>query len=262
MKKRDSSAPRQARSKLRRQRHTLSQSAKRVHLGDSRRRRRFRATSSVPDTVEVLQALVSLKNGDFSVRLPLEWTGLAGKVADTFNEVADLLESSSGELNRIRQVVGEEGRLTERMAPPGDVPGAWGKRVNAVNSLIERLVHPTNESARVIGAVARGDLSQSMALEMAGRPLKGEFLRTATTVNTMVQQLSSFASEVTRVAREVGTEGKLGGQADVKDLAGTWKDLTQNVNLMASNLTSQVRNIAAVTTAVARFPWNPPEASR
>src|SRR5260221_14692713 len=105
--------------------------------------------------------------------------------------------------------------------------------------------------ARVIGSVAKGDLSQSMALEIDGRPLQGEFLRSAKTVNTMVNQLSSFASEVTRVAREVGTEGKLGGQADVHGVAGTWKDLTDNVNLMASNLTSQVRNIAAVTTAVA-----------
>ena len=105
--------------------------------------------------------------------------------------------------------------------------------------------------ARVIGAVAQGDLSQTRAIEIEGRPLKGEFLRTARTVNTMVNQLSSFASEVTRVARQVGTEGKLGGQADVRGVAGTWKDLTDNVNLMASNLTSQVRNIANVTGAVA-----------
>src|SRR5213076_244548 len=120
-----------------------------------------------------------------------------------------------------------------------------------VNNLIGDLVHPTSETARVIGAVAKGDLSQTMALEIEGRPLAGEFLRTAKTVNTMVDQLSSFASEVTRVAREVGTEGKLGGQAKVKGVAGTWKDLTDSVNSMAGNLTGQVRNIAAVTTAVA-----------
>src|SRR5208282_5859059 len=113
------------------------------------------------------------------------------------------------------------------------------------------LVHPTSETARVLGAVAKGDLSQTMALEIEGRALAGEFLRTAKTVNTMVEQLGSFAAEVTRVAREVGTEGKLGGQAKVKGVAGTWKDLTDNVNLMASNLTNQVRNIATVTTAVA-----------
>ena len=112
-------------------------------------------------------------------------------------------------------------------------------------------MHPISETGRVIGAVAKGDLSQTMALEIEGRPLAGEFLRTAKTVNTMVDQLGSFASEVTRVAREVGTEGKLGGQAKVKGVAGTWKDLTDSVNSMAGNLTAQVRNIAAVTTAVA-----------
>ena len=112
-------------------------------------------------------------------------------------------------------------------------------------------MQPSTEIARVIGAVAKGDLSQKMALEVDGRPLKGEFLRTAKVVNTMVDQLNSFASEVTRVAREVGTEGKLGGQAEVKGVAGTWKDLTDSVNSMASNLTAQVRNIAEVTTAVA-----------
>src|SRR6202011_4134764 len=123
--------------------------------------------------------------------------------------------------------------------------------IELVNDLVADLVRPTNEMARVIGAVAQGDLSQTMAIEIEGRPLKGAFLSTARTANTMVNQLSSFASEVTRVARQVGTEGKLGGQADVRGVAGTWKDLTDNVNLMASNLTSQVRNIAGVTTAVA-----------
>ena len=133
----------------------------------------------------------------------------------------------------------------------GDVRGSWADSIDSVNALIADLVHPTTETARVIGAVAKGDLSQTMALEMDGRPLQGEFRRTAVTVNTMVDQLGSFASEVTRVAREVGTEGKLGGQAVVKGVAGTWKDLTDNVNLMAGNLTAQVRNIAEVTTAVA-----------
>jgi HAMP domain-containing protein/CheY-like chemotaxis protein/signal transduction histidine kinase len=129
--------------------------------------------------------------------------------------------------------------------------GAWVAAAESVNSLIADLVQPTNEISRVIGAVAKGDLSRTMAIEFDGRPLKGEFLRTAKTVNTMVDQLASFASEVTRVAREVGTEGKLGGQADVKGVAGTWKDLTESVNSMAGNLTAQVRNIAEVTTAVA-----------
>src|SRR5439155_391721 len=134
----------------------------------------------------------------------------------------------------------------------GDVQGFWQASIESVNSLISDLAHPTSETARVIGAVAQGDLSQTMALEIDDRPLQGEFLRTAKIVNKMVDQLGSFASEVTRVAREVGTEGKLGGQAKVKGVAGTWKDLTDTVNFMAGNLTAQVRNIAAVTTAVAK----------
>jgi HAMP domain-containing protein len=154
------------------------------------------------------------------------------------------------ELDRLRQSVGHQGRINQR-ASLGEVEGKWAESVELVNDLIADLVWPTSEMARVIGAVAQGDLSQMMAIEVEGRPLKGEFLRTARTVNTMVNQLSSFASEVTRVARQVGTEGKLGGQADVRGVAGTWKDLTDNVNLMASNLTSQVRNIASVTGAVA-----------
>jgi PAS domain S-box-containing protein len=154
------------------------------------------------------------------------------------------------ELERIGQVVGKEGKIDQR-GSIGDADGSWAKAVNSVNALILDLVYPTSEMARVIGAVANGDLSQTMELETDGRPLQGQFLRTARTVNAMVKQLSAFASEVTRVAREVGTEGNLGGQARVRGVAGTWKDLTENVNSMASNLTSQVRNIAAVTTAVA-----------
>jgi HAMP domain-containing protein/signal transduction histidine kinase/CheY-like chemotaxis protein len=202
------------------------------------------------DGRQMLHALAALKRGDFSARLPMEWTGLAGKVADTFNDLADMMKYSTENLNKISRVVGKEGKLAERLSV-GEVAGGWKDRVNSVNTLITCLVHPISETARVIGAVATGDLSQTMALEMEGRKVEGEFLRTAKTVNTMVSQLGAFASEVTRVAREVGTEGKLGGQAKVKGVAGTWKDLTDNVNLMASNLTSQVRNIATVTTAVA-----------
>ena len=202
------------------------------------------------DTRVLLNALTALKYGDFSVRLPLDWVGIAGKTADTFNEVVTLNQRMAGELVRLRQSVGREGRINQR-ASLGEVEGAWRESVELINDLIADLVQPTSEMARVIGAVALGDLSQTMAIEIEGRSLQGEFLRTARTVNTMVNQLSSFASEVTRVAREVGTEGKLGGQADVRGVAGTWKDLTDNVNLMASNLTSQVRNIAGVTTAVA-----------
>ena len=199
----------------------------------------------------LLSALTGLKKGDSSVRLPLEWTGLSGKLAETFNDVVELNESMAQELARLRQTVGKQGKLKQR-ASLGEVKGFWKDSIGSVNALIDDLVHPTSETARVIGAVAQGDLSQTMALEVDDRPLEGEFLRTAQTINKMVDQLGSFASEVTRVAREVGTEGKLGGQAKVKGVAGTWKDLTDSVNSMAGNLTGQVRNIADVTTAVAK----------
>jgi HAMP domain-containing protein/signal transduction histidine kinase/CheY-like chemotaxis protein len=207
-------------------------------------------TRTALDESALLNALLALKRGDFSVRLPHDWTGVAGKVADILNEVIALNERMAKEFERLGRVVGREGKLTQR-ASLGDVGGAWAGMVGSVNTLIGDLVHPISETARVIGAVARGDLSQTMAMDVDGQPLEGEFLRTARTVNTMVDQLGSFAAEVTRVAREVGTEGKLGGQAAVKGVAGTWKDLTDSVNFMASNLTSQVRNIAEVTTAVA-----------
>ncbi|MEO5916272.1 MAG: HAMP domain-containing protein [Luteolibacter sp.] len=207
--------------------------------------------SAEPGDLKVLlAALTSFKRGDFSARLPEDWTGVSGKVADTFNEVISLNQEMAKELARIGEVVGVEGRIGQR-ASLGEVQGAWRAAIGSVNNLVANLVQPTSEMARVIGAVAKGDLSQTISTEIDGRPLKGEFLRTARTVNTMVEQLGGFASEVTRVAREVGTEGKLGGQAQVKGVAGTWKDLTDNVNLMAGNLTAQVRNIATVTTAVA-----------
>src|SRR6266581_2624590 len=202
------------------------------------------------DAKQLLAALMSFKRGDFSARLPDDWTGVAGKIADTFNDVITTNQRMTRELERIGRVVGKEGRITQR-ASLGAVSDSWAGAIGSVNDLIGDLVHPTSEMARVIGAVANGDLSKTMATEIEGHPLEGEFLRTAKTVNTMVDQLGAFASEVTRVAREVGTEGKLGGQAKVKGVAGTWKDLTENVNLMAGNLTAQVRNIATVTTAVA-----------
>src|ERR1051326_6712318 len=202
------------------------------------------------DQKQLLAALTAFKRGDFSVRLPDDWTGIAGKIADTFNDVIGMNQRLARELDRIGQVVGKEGRISQR-ASIGHVSNCWEESIGSVNALIGDLVNPTSEMARVIGAVAKGDLSKTMATEIDGRPLQGEFLRTAKTVNTMVDQLGAFASEVTRVAREVGTEGELGGQAKVKGVAGTWKDLTENVNLMAGNLTAQVRNIATVTTAVA-----------
>src|SRR5438309_3894825 len=216
----------------------------------ARPRNGSRLNSSELSAKQLLAALGAFKRGDFSARLPGDWTGIAGKIADTFNEVIRTSRRMTQELERIRRVVGKEGRITQR-ASLGDVSDSWARTIGSVNDLIGDLVHPTSEVARVIGAVAKGDLSKTMATEIEGRPLEGEFLRTAKTVNTMVHQLGAFASEVTRVAREVGTEGKLGGQADVKGVGGTWKDLTDNVNSMAGNLTSQVRNIADVTTAVA-----------
>ncbi|HEY7551764.1 MAG TPA: HAMP domain-containing protein, partial [Hyphomicrobiaceae bacterium] len=202
-------------------------------------------------TVAVLDALLAVRRGDDTARLPLDWPGVTGKVADAFNDLVELNARKRLELARLSRVVGKEGKLKQR-ASLGDVTGFWRDSVDSINSLIENLVHPSSEVARVIGAVAQGDLSKSMALEVDGRPLEGEFLRTARTINIMVDQLRTFAGEVTRVAREVGTEGKLGGQADVQGVSGTWKDLTDSVNSMAGNLTAQVRNIADVTTAVAR----------
>src|SRR6202011_2977838 len=210
----------------------------------------FQLQDNQVDTKQLLTALKAFKRGDFSARLPDDWTGMAGKIADTFNDVIATNQRMTRELERIGRVVGKQGRITQR-AILGDVSNSWADAIGSVNELIGDLVQPTSEMARVIGAVAKGDLSQTMATEIEDHPLEGEFLRTAKVVNTMVDQLGAFASEVTRVAREVGTEGKLGGQAKVKGVAGTWKDLTENVNLMAGNLTAQVRNIATVTTAVA-----------
>ncbi|WP_232533134.1 MULTISPECIES: HAMP domain-containing protein [Ramlibacter] len=202
------------------------------------------------NTRALLKALTDLKRGNAKAQLPADWTGVFGKVADSFNDVVNENVRISQELARLSRVVGKEGKLKERAQVP-NATGLWRDSAESINSLIADLVHPTSEVARVIGAVAQGDLSKSMALEADGRPLEGEFLRTAMIINKMVQQLGTFAAEVTRVAREVGTEGKLGGQADVQGVAGTWKDLTDSVNFMASNLTAQVRNIADVTKAVA-----------
>src|ERR1700687_3369705 len=204
------------------------------------------------DTIEprvMLSVLTAVKRGDFSARLPADWTGSAGKVAAALNEVIESNQQLERVLQRLGKRVGKEGQM--RRAALGDAGGACATTLEALNDLIDDLLRPNSEIARVIGAVARGDLSQTMPMEIDGRRLQGQFLDTAKTVNTMVHQLSLFTSEVTRVAREVGTEGKLGGQAQVKGVGGVWMDLTDNVNLMAGNLTGQVRNIAEVTTAVA-----------
>ncbi|SLM47360.1 GAF sensor hybrid histidine kinase [Nitrospira japonica] len=199
---------------------------------------------------EILDVMTAYRNGDFSVRLPGTWTGMLGKMADTMNGILDVSERRANETVRVCRVVGKEGRLRQRLSVPG-VTGGWADEIDSLNQLIDDLVSPTTEVTRAVGAVAKGDLSQAMALEKDGRPLEGEFLRSAKLLNKMIEQLSVFTSEVTRVAREVGTEGKLGGQAQVKGVSGVWKELTDSVNQMAGNLTAQVRNIAEVTIAVA-----------
>src|SRR5690606_23661470 len=202
------------------------------------------------DAHALLAVLTAVEKGDFSARLVVDQDGTAGRVADVLNAIIAKNEQLTAELERVAEQVGKRGRLSERAALPG-ATGGWRSAVGCVNELVIDLGQPISEIERVIGAVARGDLSQQVELEVEGRRVRGEFLRTAKMVNTMVDQLGAFASEVTRVAREVGTEGKLGGQARVSGVSGTWKDLTDNVNSMASNLTGQVRNIAEVTTAVA-----------
>ena len=199
---------------------------------------------------EILTALQAMRSGDFSARISGDRIGIEGKIADTFNEIITANQRMAKQLERVGEVVGREGKTKQRVKF-GVLSGAWGEMENSINTLIDDLVWPTTEVTRAITAVAQGDLIKTVPLDVDGRPLKGEFLRSATIVNTMIKQLSVFTSEVTRVAREVGTEGKLGGQAQVPEVTGVWKDLTESVNSMASNLTAQVRNLAEVTIAVA-----------
>jgi HAMP domain-containing protein/signal transduction histidine kinase/DNA-binding response OmpR family regulator len=200
---------------------------------------------------DLLKVLIRVKKGDFSVRLPIDQAGIKRSICDTLNEIIDLNEKMVFEFQKVGTSIGKQGKLTNRVVLDG-ARGSWGSCVDSVNMLISDLVHPTIEIAHVITSVAKGNLSQEMPLSIEGNPLQGEFLRIAKEVNGMVKQLNLFSMEVTRVAREVGTEGKLGGQAKVKGVGGVWKDLTDSVNKMASNLTGQVRNIADVTTAVAK----------
>src|SRR3984885_768680 len=219
-----------------------SQKRKRISNGS--------ADSSEIRSQMLLEAMIAFRDGDFSCRMPSDWAGTEGRIAEAFNQAIAHEDRISREVERLSITVGRDGRLRQRMSLPGAI-GQWAAKVESINTLIDDLVRPTAEIARTIGAVAKGDLGQSMELEADGRGLKGEFLRSAKLVNTMIEQLSVFTSEVTRVAREVGTEGKLGGQAQVKGVSGGWKDLTESVNQMAGNLTAQVRSIAHVTIAVA-----------
>ncbi|MCK7557239.1 HAMP domain-containing protein [Chitinophaga sedimenti] len=204
------------------------------------------------DLRQLLQVLAEVKNGNFSARMPIDSLGISGKICDTLNDIISLNETLVDELNLARNTIGIQGKLNHRVTLPRTARGSWNTAVTSINTLISDLVHPTIEIAHVISSVAKGNLSQEMTLQIEGHVLQGEFARIATEVNGMVKQLNLFSREVTRVAREVGSEGKLGGQAKVKDVAGVWKDLTDSVNQMAGNLTAQVRNIADVTTAVAK----------
>src|SRR5262245_33749552 len=199
---------------------------------------------------ELLRVLQAMRLGDFSVRMAGGQAGLIGKIADTFNEIIAANERMRHQLDRVGRLVGREGNTRQRVKF-GIASGGWDAMENSINTLIEDLLRPTAEITRAVAAVAQGDLLQTVRLDVDGRPLKGEFLQSASLVNAMIKQLNVFTSEATRVAREVGTEGKLGGQAQVCGVTGVWKDLTESVNSMASNLTAQVRNIAEVTIAVA-----------
>ncbi|MBL8950339.1 MAG: HAMP domain-containing protein [Myxococcaceae bacterium] len=205
---------------------------------------------SAADARLLLRVLAAVKKGHFDARLPTDRTGVFGRVCDAVNDIVELNERLASELGKMQVAVAEEGRVSRRATVTG-AAGAWSGNVQAINALVFGLVQPHSEVARVIRAVAAGDLSQRAPLDIDGRPLKGELLRTTQLVNGMAEQLGAFASEVSRVTREIGTEGKLGGQADVKGAAGSWRDLTEGVNSMSSNLTTQVRNFAEVTTSVA-----------
>ncbi|MFC0771595.1 HAMP domain-containing protein [Terrimonas alba] len=204
------------------------------------------------DNRELLKILSEVRQGNFSVRMPIDKIGLSGKICDTLNEIFSLNEALVEELTQARHTIGKQGHLNHRVSLPRYAKGSWATSVDSINSLISDLVHPTIEIAHVISSVAKGNLSQQMPLKIGDHLLQGEFANIAAEVNDMVKQLNLFSMEVTRVAREVGSEGKLGGQAKVKGVAGVWKDLTDSVNQMAGNLTAQVRNIAEVTTAVAK----------
>ena len=199
---------------------------------------------------ELLAAMAAMRDGDFDRQLPRHWDGIAGRLAETFNQIVSHNRRLAHDLSRVGEKVGRDGQTRQRMAT-ADRQGCWAIMEESVNGLIDDLVRPVETMTEAIAGVAKGDLTRSVPLEADGRPLQGEFLRTATIVNRMVEQMGEFSSEVTRVALEVGTAGKLGGQAKVKGVSGVWKDLTDSVNQMASNLTAQVRNISEVTIAVA-----------
>ncbi|WP_297389005.1 histidine kinase dimerization/phospho-acceptor domain-containing protein, partial [Acidiferrobacter sp.] len=229
-----------------------SKSGRVLPQGSGRDRSRTPEAEGEDDDLQrLLVGLKRLHDGDFSVRLRLREGRRAQQIARIFNSLARHNQRLTREFGRVANLVGRQGRIAERASLKG-MQGAWATMIEAQNSAVDDLVHTILEISRVIRAVADGDLSQSVPFDVAGRPVKGDLIRVGRAVNTMVDQLRSFAAEVTRVAKEVGIEGKLGGQAKVPGVAGTWKDLTENVNQLAGNLTSQVRAIAEVSTAVTK----------
>jgi HAMP domain-containing protein/signal transduction histidine kinase/CheY-like chemotaxis protein len=214
-------------------------------------RKRSEETGRMLDMKELLLVLIQVRNGNFDVRMPIDHEGMNGKICDALNDIILMNQGMMKEFTKAGNIIGKQGKLTQRIDLP-QAKGEWSTGIESLNTLISDLVHPTIEIANVISSVAKGNLTQQMKLEIGEHQLQGEFGRIAKEVNDMVKQLNLFSMEVTRVAREVGSEGKLGGQAKVKGVAGVWKDLTDSVNQMGSNLTAQVRNIAEVTTAVAR----------
>ena len=203
------------------------------------------------DQRELLSALRALKRGNFDARLPVGLTGLDGQICDALNDIMEGSGSLRQDILELKQNVGVEG-MTRRRLTQGALHGGWLDYAQSVNELLDGLTSHSNEVVRVVTAVSRGDLSQTIDVERGPHPLRGYFLGSARTVNGMVQQLANFGSQVTQVAHDVGVEGKLGAQARVEGVSGAWKEVTDSVNRMASNLTTQVREIARVTTAVAQ----------
>jgi HAMP domain-containing protein/signal transduction histidine kinase/CheY-like chemotaxis protein len=202
------------------------------------------------DLRELLKVLSQVKNGKLNVRMPVTQAGISGRICELLNDIIDMNERMVDEFTKAEKIIGKKGNLAKRIELP-EARGEWAAGVSSLNNLITDLTYPTIEIAGMINSIAKGNLSKQISLEINGQPLRGEFLRIAKEVNQMVAQLNLFSMEVTRVARQVGSEGKLGEQAKVKGVAGVWKDLTDSVNQMGSNLTTQMRNIAEVTTAVA-----------
>jgi HAMP domain-containing protein/signal transduction histidine kinase/CheY-like chemotaxis protein len=241
-------------------RRSISGNAQSLTLNNVRKKVRRTATKNhhnngslsaeQPDDAEMLSVLTEVKNGNLGVRLPVQM-GPRGRVYETLNDIISLNDRMMREFTRAATIIGKQGRLTQRIELMG-IQGQWREGIRSLNTLVSDLVYPTLEIANVISSVAKGNLSCEMPEEIEAHKLKGEFLRISKEVNYMVKQLKLFSMEVTRVAREVGSEGKLGGQAKVKHVDGVWKELTDSVNLMAGNLTNQVRNVAEVTTAIAR----------